>query len=169
MPYRLHAVGEGKLIIYDLPENLPMNAESATSWQTFLTAILSVAEVQGYCRLSDGRLGIIPLEKRGGGLGLFVMNDARKQVTADIVFPLEVEVSDLAVSLSAKKSGPRPIPSNRFSLEVPPCGILPLAVDGGKLVQPKSGTPMPGKQDDAELFLNATDGPGGPRSEGIWN
>jgi hypothetical protein len=140
VPYRLHSVGEGKLIIYDLPENLSMAGEALSSWQTFLTAVLSVSEVQGYCRMSDSRLGLIPLEKKGQGLGLFVLNSTRRPVAADIIFQEEVSVSDLAVALSqggqnsaAAKARPRPTPASRFSLDVPPCGILPLAVDGIEL------------------------------------
>jgi hypothetical protein len=135
VPYRLHAIGDGKLIIYDLPENLSMAGEALSSWQTFLTAILSVAEVQGYCRLSDSRLSVIPLEKKGRGLGLFVLNGTRRPVSADILFQEDVTVSDLARALTsqhgpAAKPSARPTPASRFSLDVPPCGILPLAVDG---------------------------------------
>jgi len=144
--YRLHSLGNGKFIVYDLPENLPATSEFQSSWQTFLTAVLSVAEVQGYCRLSDSRLTVIPLEKRGGGLGLFIMNGSSRQVTADIIFPSEVGVSDLAVSLSTdsdrmsqfqfqKQGGDGQIPANRFALEVPPCGILPLAIDGASITE----------------------------------
>jgi hypothetical protein len=136
VPYRLHALGEGKLIIYDLPENLSMAGEALSSWQTFLTAVLSVAEVQGYCRLSDSRLSVIPLDKKGAGLGLFVLNGTRRPVAADIIFQEDVSVSDLARALASQgRSGvpaqqAKPAPASRFSLDVPPCGILPLAVDG---------------------------------------
>jgi hypothetical protein len=136
VPYRLHAVGDGKLIIYDLPESLSMAGEALSSWQTFLTAILSVAEVQGYCRMSDSRLAVIPLEKRGEGLGMFVLNANRRPVSADIIFQVDVSVSDLAMALAQagpRQGGqqrPKPTPASRFSLDVPPCGILPLAVDG---------------------------------------
>jgi hypothetical protein len=136
VPYRLHQLGEGKLIIYDLPENLSMAGEALSSWQTFLTAVLSVSEVQGYCRMSDSRLTVIPLEKRDRGLGLFVMNSTRRPVAADIIFQEEVGVSDLAHALASSHGSPpgkgraKPTPASRFSLDVPPCGILPLAVDG---------------------------------------
>ena len=70
-----------------------MAGEALSSWQTFLTAMLSVAEVQGYCRLSDSRLSVIPLEKKGQGLGLFVLNSTRRPVAADIIFQEEVSVS----------------------------------------------------------------------------
>jgi hypothetical protein len=135
VPYRLHGLGEGKLVVYDLPENLSMAGEALSSWQTFLTAVLSVAEVQGYCRLSDSRLGVIPLEMRGRGLGLFVLNGTRRPVSADILFQEDVSVSDLARTLAAAhgphvSTASRPAPANRFSLDVPPCGVLPLAVDG---------------------------------------
>ena len=90
----------------------------------------------------------IPLEKKGQGIGLFVLNGTRRQITGDIVFPSDVMVSDLAVNLSnngaytelpqmkvsrkaaESEMGPDNVPAARFALEVPPCGILPLAIDG---------------------------------------
>ncbi|MGZ3689199.1 MAG: hypothetical protein ACXVBW_12920, partial [Bdellovibrionota bacterium] len=105
------------------------------AWQAFVAAVLSVADIENYCRLSDGRLAVIPLQKRGEGLAAFVLNGTRRQVTADILFSTKVQVSDLAVALTAAPAsvldqGSLPAPSTRFSLEVPPFGILPLAVDG---------------------------------------
>lgn len=160
LPYRLHALGDGKLIIYDMPEGIGFQKESLASWQTFLTAILSVAEVQSYCRLSDGRLAVVPMEKRGGGLGVFVLNGSRRKVSGDLIFAGAVTVSDLAVALSAQAGrGGGSTPANRFSLEVPPCGIFPLAVDGLGL-QPT---------DADERMLAAQEGaPAGAGNE-IWN
>ncbi len=144
IPYRLYGMGEGKFVLYDMPESRGARGEMLSAWQTFLTAILSVAEVEGHCRMSDSRLTVIPLEKYDQGLGLFVLNGTRRPVSADIIFQGEVSVSDLAVSLAgatgatAKGSPPvmsknRPAPASRFALDVPPCGILPLAVDGLEL------------------------------------
>ena len=166
LPYRLHAIGDGKLIVYDLPEGATFQKESLAAWQTFLTAILSVAEVQGYCRLSDSRLAVIPMEKRGGGLGVFVLNGSRRQVSGDLIFAGSVSVSDLAVALSAQAGhGGGSTPANRFSLEVPPCGIFPLAVDGIGL-QPSDA--------DERMLASQTmelDGqkPGSPETGGLWN
>lgn len=130
--YTLHHLGTGKLILHDLHEK----GETQNSWQTFVSAVLALAGIQSVCRLSDSRLTGIPLRKRGGGLGYFVMNETRRKVSADIVFPAQVAVSDLAISLSAvsqaayAEEGLAPMPANRFALDVPPCGILPLAIDG---------------------------------------
>lgn len=188
VPYRLHAVGEGKLIIYDLPENLSMAGEALSSWQTFLTAILSVAEVQGYCRMSDSRLAIIPLEKKGQGLGLFVLNGTRRPVAADIIFQEDVSVSDLAMALAGSAHGrgaagrAKPTPASRFSLDVPPCGILPLAVDGlemhdahirareRRLAAQSAGVTRAGAEGAALSELPGYD-PNGPgaNAEGTWN
>ncbi|MGZ3697574.1 MAG: hypothetical protein ACXVCH_05730 [Bdellovibrionota bacterium] len=134
IPYQVHALGDGKMIIYDLPESTATDA-TIGAWQAFVAAVLSVADIENYCRLSDGRLAVIPLQKRGEGLAAFVLNGTRRQVTADILFSTKVQVSDLAVALTAAPAsvldqGSLPAPSTRFSLEVPPFGILPLAVDG---------------------------------------
>lgn len=130
--YGLHVLGEGKLIVYDLPEGVAARGEALSSWQTFLASVLSVAGLQSYCNVSDGRLKVIPLEKSGGGLGLFILNGTGRPVAADLLFQGEVSVSDLSLSFVNERAQDRPdvVPANRFALEVPPCGILPIAVDG---------------------------------------
>ncbi len=136
--YKLHPVGdgEGRLIVYELPENIspsmiaerqPIPSESLAAWQAFLTSILAVAGVQPLCNTSDGRLRTIALEKRDGGVGLFVMNGTGRAVAGDLFFPNQVSVSDLMVR---EKRTERVAPANRFALEVPPRGVLPISVDG---------------------------------------
>jgi hypothetical protein len=139
VPYRLHRLGEGRLVLFDVPEGASMRGEALASWQTFLASALSVAGVQAPCSLSDARLDAIPLDRREGGAGLFILNGTSRPVAADLLFPTEVCVSDLATSFAmgprepqaAAAGGPAPVvPANRFALEVPPCGILPISVDG---------------------------------------
>lgn len=130
--YRLHQLPEGKVVIYELPEAAGGRGEALSAWQTFLSSVLSVANVLPYCSVSDGRLKIIPLERKRGGLGLFILNESPRSVAADLLFASEVGVSDLASAFtgeSAQRSSSA-VPSSRFALEVPPCGILPLAIDG---------------------------------------
>jgi hypothetical protein len=131
--YKLHAMGEGKLFICDYnDQNLSGGATSM--WSSFMTSVLSVANVQGYCQVSDARLSVVSLERRGGGLGLFVLNGSRGKVKGDIVFHEPVRVSDLSVALSARpQDAAGTEASPRFSLEVPAFGIFPLAVDGQQL------------------------------------
>ena len=134
VPYRLHGVGDGKLFICDYNDS-NLSGESMAQWSTFMSSVLSVANVQGYCRVSDSRLTAIPLERRGGGLGLFVLNGTRAKVGGDIVFQEPVRVSDLSVALSARPEDATGTDcSPRFSLEVPACGIFPLAVDGQRFM-----------------------------------
>jgi hypothetical protein len=146
LSYRLHSHGEGKVILYDLPE-------SNSAWQTFMASVLGVANVPTYCHLSDARLKTIPLEKRDGSLGVFILNGTNRSLAADLVFEKEVSVSDLALSLSPKKNQGKGgvVPANRFALEVPPCGILPISVAG--LTTPKTAAPQPG------LLANPVNGP----------
>ena len=127
--YKLHPVGdgEGRLIVYDLPENALAATENLSAWQSFLASVLAVAGIQPLCSTSDGRLRTIALEKRGGGVGLFVMNGTGRAVAGDLFFPNQVSVSDL---VTREKRGERVAPASRFALEVPPRGILPIAVDG---------------------------------------
>ncbi|MCM2278219.1 MAG: DUF4350 domain-containing protein [Oligoflexia bacterium] len=139
--YRVHELGDGKLIVHELPGGISNSQEELAAWQTFLTALLSLAEIEGYCKVSDSRLAVIPMERKGRELGIFVMNGTRRAVSGDVVFGGKVVVSDLAVAISATSQGlapasgpgsasPSSVPSNRFSLDVPPCGFLPLAVNG---------------------------------------
>ncbi|HUP57101.1 MAG TPA: DUF4350 domain-containing protein [Bdellovibrionota bacterium] len=135
LPYRLHSVGEGKLVVYDPPEGMLLASERDLrgAWRTFLTAMLSLAEVQSYCRMSDDRLAVIPVRRKGSELGLFILNPTRRPISADIIFPTNVEVTDLAAALAAGTGAAppqAPPAAHRFSLDVPPCGILPLGVKG---------------------------------------
>ena len=60
-----------------------------------------------------------------------MLNGSRGKVAGDIVFPEPVRVSDLSVALSARPEEVEGSNSSpRFSLDLPPCGIFPLAVDG---------------------------------------
>lgn len=124
----------GKLIVFDLPadhENSVANAiqeESVSAaWRTFLTSVLSVAEVQTYCKLSNPRLKVIPLEKKDGNLGLFVMNGSARPEMADLLFSKDVTVGDLTSSFTSSEQAGSMIPARKFALEVPPCGVLPIA------------------------------------------
>ncbi|MCM2322446.1 MAG: hypothetical protein NDJ90_04210, partial [Oligoflexia bacterium] len=191
--YRLHSIGDGRLIIHEMPAGAESQALSA--WQTFLTAMLSLADIEGYCKVSDSRLSVIPLEKRGRELGLFVMNGTRRQVSGDLVFSGKVTVSDLAVAVSAATPPPGPVPlphqavrppganhsslpANRFSLDVPPCGVLPLAVSGLTVVTEEQRERLSAAllsqatQDNATLAAT-TELPGfdgaNPAIEDLWN
>jgi hypothetical protein len=135
VPYRLHGVGDGKVFICDYSENNQSGDVARTAWQIFMSNVLSVANLQGYCKVSDARLSSIALERRGGGLGMFVLNGSRAQVSGDIIFDAPVSVCDLSVALSARSQEAAGTESSlRFSLEVPACGIFPLAVDGQQFV-----------------------------------
>ncbi len=141
--YQLHSLGDGKIIVYDLPDLGGAKGEPLSAWKVFLDAILSVAEINNYCQLSDSRLNMIPLELQEDRVAIFVLNASRRTVTADIIFPKEVRISDFGPSLSqdagleqagdgegGSESDSR---CNRFTLDVPPFGVLPLMVDGLRL------------------------------------
>lgn len=151
--YTLHGLGDGKLIVYDVPSNSSVQTEVLSSWQSFLNAVLSIAEVENYCRLSDGRLSMIPFELKGEEVGIVILNGNRRQITADLIFPNPVRIKDLGFSL-ANAQAAEPLlelagenrsteqaleaempPLQKFSLEVPPFGILPLRVEGLTLTE----------------------------------
>jgi hypothetical protein len=142
--YNLHSIGDGKLIVYEVPNPLPAGNESMTALQTFINSIVAISEIESFCRLSDSRLTVIPFERKKGGLALFILNGTRRQVAADIMFPTEVRLGDLGLTLSGNDGGlglPNPTASqdlledevtiaNRFSLDVPPFGILSFTIEG---------------------------------------
>lgn len=154
--YRLLPLGSGKLIVYDPPRAIHATQEAASLWQKFVSGILAIAGVERECKLSDSRLNAIPLKRRDGTLGIFVMNGSSRPVTADIVFSKEAEVSDLAVAVSAPHQAQMSgmVPATRFSLEVPSCGVLPLAVSG-----------LSGDEVDPTLVVPKTEIP----AEELWN
>jgi hypothetical protein len=134
--YRIHAYGNGQVVLYDIPETDPTADLSGREWEAFLSAMLALAEVQEPCRVSDSRLMLIPLERQDRSVGLFVLNGTLRRVSGDILFANSVTVSDLATEVTSaqrgivSEPGDRPTAAaRRFSLDVPPCGILPLAVD----------------------------------------
>ena len=130
--YRIHTMGEGKVVLYDLPDEYSQKSEIHGAWGTFLSSVLSLAGVQGYCSLSDSRLRAFGLERKSGGMGMFILNPSSKPISADLLFTSEVSVSDLSSTFSSKPRPQQPgtMPANRFALEVPPFGILPIAVNG---------------------------------------
>lgn len=140
--YKIFKQGEGKLIVYDLPEGLgrgnyaPMHGELAGAWQRFLTGVMAISGVQEIShvtgRVSDPKLTLIPVAKKDGGYGIFILNGTSRPVSGDLLFAQEVLVSDLARSFSTKRGarGEAPaVPAKRFALEVPPFGVLPLGIE----------------------------------------
>jgi hypothetical protein len=132
--YRLQPVGEGKLVIYDASSRVSTTHHKFdAAWDTFLGAMLSLADIQEPCRATDARLSLIPLERRDASVGLFILNGAQQIVSGDILFQTSVSISDLASEVAKPREpevrqGLAPA-SRRFSLDVPAFGILPLAVD----------------------------------------
>ncbi len=140
--YRLYALEDGKLLVYDVPGPSALKGEPLSSWQSFTKSILSIAEVENYCQASDPNLTLIPLERDGDGLAVFVLNGTRQKVAADLIFTNNVQIGDLGAALAggrpAYSVGPDgsisepPVVAlaNRFTMEVPTLGVLPLSVDG---------------------------------------
>ncbi|MBI2711366.1 MAG: hypothetical protein HYX41_00690 [Bdellovibrio sp.] len=133
LPYSLHAFGDGKIIIYEVPTSLSAKRESLSAWQTFINGVLSIGEIQPVCRTSDARLKVVSYEIPNDSVAVFVLNSSKRPVQADLVFPIEVSISDLGglfSQQSRKPEGSDLVKANRISLTVPPMGVLPLKVDG---------------------------------------
>jgi hypothetical protein len=157
IPYRIFECGLGKVIRYRSPMEVApsevaprgwvpselkwMRGEFQAAWRGFAEVLLRMSEVAPYVTFSDRRVELLALEHQvqGSGIALFLVNQGAASVTGDLIFPTQVAVSDLTSLLREKESEagqsppvnrPLPLPSERFSLEVPPDGVLPLAVSG---------------------------------------
>lgn len=133
IPFDLHAMGEGKLVIYDA--HALEKSESSEVAQQFIQSLLSLSAIKNPCVTGDARLEVVGLERRGGGRGIFVLNPTSRPIDAEVLFPNEVRVGDLGEQLGRKSSSPsgavepfESMASQRFRLEAPPCGVLPMEV-----------------------------------------
>jgi hypothetical protein len=92
--------------------------------------MMGLAAIKNPCTMTDPRLQVIGLEKRGGGRGIFILNSQPRVLDSDVTFPNEVVIEDLGQQLqeSASAGESSGFSSQRFHLEIPPCGVLPLQV-----------------------------------------
>jgi hypothetical protein len=190
LSYQLHSYGEGKIVVYDLPENPNLAAEAMASIQTFLSSMLSLAEIEADCMLSDHRVAMIPLQKRGGGRGTFLLNSTSKSVAVDLNFVSDVWVTDLGATLAdlrgrgytgESRLAERGEGASRFNLDVPAFGILPMAVDGlddhdirARSIERKQAAQTAedlrkSAQEAAHGALPGLEGLEGMEGESVWN
>ncbi len=133
IPFELHAMGEGKLVVYDA--HALEKSETSEASRQFIQSLMGLAAIKHPCTMSDPRLQVIGLERRGGGRGVFILNPQSRVLDSDVVFPNEVTIEDLAQQLQSDGSPSSETASHdamfsaqRFHLEVPACGVLPLQV-----------------------------------------
>ena len=136
LTYRLYKLGAGKLILYDvLGTSTPIQkSELLVTWKNFVQAIVSLAEVEAFYKVDNPKLVVIPFEKNQESLVLFVLNGNHHPITANLIFSTPVKVLDFGTSFAPltneeiEKTGT--LSAKRFTLDVPPCGVLPLIVEG---------------------------------------
>ena len=117
------------MVLYDLPEENLEKSELVTSWNKFVTAMISLADVEEVCRLSDSRLDYVAHKKalgQGEGTHLFVMNPTTRTISADLIFKQAVTLFDAANTEGHSKLKPM----KQFQMTVPPRGVVPLIVQG---------------------------------------
>ena len=137
--YSVYHFGEGKVVVYEAPENVHAEIELTHSWKKFIQSLVSLGEGQPFCKLTDDRLSCIPFQSTIGAstsshrpTGLFVLNPLQESISTEIEFQDLVTVFDMAQLLSGgarSAASASQEPGRRFSLEVPPCGVLPIAVE----------------------------------------
>jgi len=145
-PIEVQALGAGQVLTYDsaaldLDSSTGAVADPVSGWKKMVQAVLGIAQIQPLCRISDFRLRAVSMHRHDGTLGVFIFNLSSRPVLGDLHFSAEVSVSDLASKLAASQSMPSgdadfqnagekaPL-SSHFQLEVPPCGVLPISVEG---------------------------------------
>jgi len=171
--------GAGKIVVYDLPETeLGASSEFTVRWKQFVEGTLSLADVHVPCQIGDPRISTVALQNDLGmdsELALFVLNSSSRVVTADLHFSKQVTVRDFAATMKARIEGARGIeappaadPANRFTLEIPPSGILPLSISTGESLEekrPRVPTPPPKtfevkSESETMLSVSASELPG---------
>lgn len=132
------ATQNGRAVIFDSLHSDTADREAQKSWETFVQTMLGLADVRRTCQVIDPKLDRIELERGADHqAAVFVMNGSNASVQADLVFPRPAELRDLVSVLRSERqlgggersASPSPLPKNqRFTLEVPAYGVLPVAV-----------------------------------------
>ena len=131
--YQLYSLGEGKLVTYELPDSWSLKTEPLSSWQSFLQAMISLAELEKPHQFSVAGLEVIPLEVSDSRrTAFFILNPLQKPVSAELSFAQDVVVSDLGGALLNYSYGEAKSASvhsaQAFTLDVPAFGVVPLMV-----------------------------------------
>lgn len=118
-------LGKGWLIVHELPKEAA--AESRSEWRNLAEGLLRFAGLGPVAQVSNPRIKLIPMRRRGGGLAVFLLNESAQPAQTELSFTEEVSIGDLGASLL------RPVDTEerarQFSLQVPAWGVLPLAVE----------------------------------------
>lgn len=127
--YSIHSAGDGKLIVYE-------PCDDARNWKKFIVSMIQLANAAPDATVSDSRVQVVQLNRGPGMAGIFLFNGMRSNVASEIRFQHEVTLSDLATILTTRTDSVGGIEGNaaadsaQFELDVPPCGVLPIAVSG---------------------------------------
>ncbi|MBI3534834.1 MAG: hypothetical protein HY072_05035 [Deltaproteobacteria bacterium] len=132
LTYHVCPLKEGKLVLYDYPEKIHMQGESLQALRNFIKSLLSLAHIEDYCHFNDGRIEMIPLKFNENSMSVFVLNDSAKKIDSELFFNHSVYISDFFNALSSQHDRESLLHENaeRFELCIPPCGVLPLLIEG---------------------------------------
>ena len=133
VPYQLCSLGDGKVILYNFSDK-----KNNLAWQNFIHSVLSISEIESYCRISDSRLSLVFFEEKSSQtealsgmkrLIVFILNPTQKDITTDLIFSTSVQMTELADSWKNlnKSSSAR---AKKFSLKINARGIHCAFFDG---------------------------------------
>lgn len=175
------SIGAGQLVLFDVPEGASeVHAEKV---RTLVTGLLGLAQIHPDATVSDGRLRVVSLKRKHGGLGVFLLNATQRRISGDLYFTGEVTISDLALVIRSEGAGAKKQagdgassrPAARFGLEVPPLGILPINVEGlGTESEERRLAALSGQMNESNVLeAAASELPGfsesGSGMEAVWN
>lgn len=118
-------LGKGWLIVHELPKEAA--AESRSEWRNLAEGLLRFAGLGPAAQVSNPRIKLIPMRRRGGGLAVFLLNESAQPAQTELSFTEEVSIGDLGQSLLRRVDTDER--ARQFSLQVPAWGVLPLAVE----------------------------------------
>jgi len=133
VPYQLCSLGDGKVILYNFSDK-----KNNLAWQNFIHSVLSISEIESYCRISDARLSLVFFEEKSSQtealsgmkrLIVFILNPTQKDITTDLIFSTSVQMTELGDSWKNlnNSSSAR---AKKFSLKINARGIHCAFFDG---------------------------------------
>jgi hypothetical protein len=164
VPLQIIPNAHGKIVIYEPVEGLAKRPESSASWQNAMQSLFSLAHLVEGPKISQSRVSMVPLQCKDGSQGLFLLNSSSQTSAGEILFSKSVSVGDLAAHLAGTGPSPHAPPANRFAVDVPAYGVLPLQIEG--LKEMRSAPSVDWVQ---ESVVSMSELPGFDGGEALWN
>lgn len=130
--YEVYDYQLGKVVFYDAAEFWGDHPPAAHKLDLFLKALLGLSDITAVCAINDQRLQVVTHVSRldPGDKLLFLVNPTDEKITAKLTFEKPVALTGVP-----EVPGASAIMGQSFELEVPPLGVLSMALDENLSVQ----------------------------------